>query len=216
MASTDARDRWAISGLLAGVTFIGAIAGGIKLAEGRPPRPGSDVEGVRKYWGGSKNAVRYSTTVQLISVGWLARFVLSVVKLTKRSRNKALTAAAAYGGALAVGSLAASATTSMLLTGKAREDDEKALRMANGQFALGGPIHGVGFGLLTAALALAGEQTGDLPKPVVVAGLVSAATGIASPLYFLWEPAGWLIPIGRFPGLIVSGIAGVKLALRRR
>ncbi len=48
-------------------------------------------------------------------------------------------------------------------------------------------------------------------RPVAILGLVSAASGILSPLYFVKESAGWLIPIGRFSGLVVSGIAGVKL-----
>jgi hypothetical protein len=47
---------------------------------------------------------------------------------------------------------------------------------------------------------------------VATTGLVSAASSLLSPLYFVWEPAGWLIPAGRFPGLLVSGIAGVRLA----
>ncbi len=213
MASAEAEtDRGAVSGLLAAVTFVGAIAGGIKMAESRIPRPGSDADAVREYWEGSKNAARYSATVQLVSVGWLARFVLSVVKLANRAGGRALKAAAVSGGALAVGSLALSATTNLLLTGKAKDDDEKAVRMADRMFNSGGPIHGVGFGVLTGALALAGDRTGELPKPLVVTGLVSAATSIASPLYFLWEPAGWLIPVGRFSGLIVSAVAGVKLA----
>jgi hypothetical protein len=33
-----------------------------------------------------------------------------------------------------------------------------------------------------------------------------------SPLYFAARPAGWLIPAGRFPGLVATGIAGVRLA----
>jgi hypothetical protein len=33
-----------------------------------------------------------------------------------------------------------------------------------------------------------------------------------APLYFVAEPLAWFIPAGRFPGLIVSGIAGVQLA----
>jgi hypothetical protein len=35
---------------------------------------------------------------------------------------------------------------------------------------------------------------------------------VLSPLYFVAEPAGWLIPVGRFSGLIVLGIAGVRLS----
>jgi hypothetical protein len=38
--------------------------------------------------------------------------------------------------------------------------------------------------------------------------------GSLSPLYFVWEPAAWFIPAGRFSGLLVSGIAGVRLARR--
>jgi hypothetical protein len=72
----------------------------------------------------------------------------------------------------------------------------------------GGPIHGVGFGVL----ALAGLRTGELPRPVSILGLTSAASGLLSPLYFVKEAAGWFIPVGRFSGLLVSAIAGVRLA----
>jgi hypothetical protein len=66
--------------------------------------------------------------------------------------------------------------------------------------------------VLTGILATAGERTGVLNRPVAVTGLVSAAAGVLSPLYFRWESAGWLIPIGRFSGYIVSAIAGARLA----
>jgi hypothetical protein len=51
-------------------------------------------------------------------------------------------------------------------------------------------------GLLTGVLALAGLRTGELPRPVAIAGLISAAAGLLSPLYFVKEPAGWFIPVG--------------------
>jgi hypothetical protein len=73
-------------------------------------------------------------------------------------------------------------------------------------------VHTVGFGVLVGALGLAGLRTGELPRPLAVAGLASAATSLLSPLYFLAEPAGWFIPAGRFSGLLVSGIAGARLA----
>jgi hypothetical protein len=38
---------------------------------------------------------------------------------------------------------------------------------------------------------------------------------VLSPLYLVSDPAAWLIPIGRFPGLIVSAIAGARLARSR-
>jgi hypothetical protein len=43
--------------------------------------------------------------------------------------------------------------------------------------------------VLTGALALAGLRTGELPRPVAIAGLASAASGLLSPLYFLDERA---------------------------
>ncbi len=39
-----------------------------------------------------------------------------------------------------------------------------------------------------------------------------ATASVASALYFVAEPAGWLIPLARFSGLLVSGIAGARLA----
>jgi hypothetical protein len=68
--------------------------------------------------------------------------------------------------------------------------------------------------VLVGALGLAGLRTGELPRQLALAGLASAAAGSLSPLYFVWEPAAWFIPAGRFSGLLVSGIAGVRL--RRR
>ena len=111
------------------------------------------------------------------------------------------------GGALIPESLTLAST-------RIHRDDDRAGKLAQRGFAFGGPIHGVGFGALTGALALAGLRTGELPRPVAIAGLVSAAFGLLSPLYFLKEQAGWLIPIGRFSGLLVSGIAGVRLGRR--
>jgi hypothetical protein len=94
--------------------------------------------------------------------------------------------------------------------------DASAAALHKAAFAVGGPVHTAGFGLLLGALGLAGLRTGELPRPLAVAGLASAAASLASPLYFLAEPAGWLIPAGRFSGLVVGGIAGARLGRRPR
>ncbi len=54
------------------------------------------------------------------------------------------------------------------------------------------------------------------PRPLAIAGLVSATAGLLSPLYFVTDRAVWFIPGGRFSGLLVSGIAGTLLARRSR
>ncbi len=126
--------------------------------------------------------------------------------------SRALQAAAVAGGGLAAASLAASSACAAALTGRPGSQDASAAALARRGFLAGGPVHGAGFGVLVGALGLAGLRTGELPRPLALAGLASAAACLLSPLYFVWEPAGWLIPAGRFPGLLVSGIAGVRLA----
>ena len=73
-------------------------------------------------------------------------------------------------------------------------------------------VHTPAFGVLLSALGVAGLRTGELPRPLALAALASASTCLLAPLYLVAEPLGWFIPAGRFPGLVVSGIAGVQLA----
>jgi hypothetical protein len=210
---TSFRDPGAMSGLLTGVSFIGGVGGGVALANSPYPRPGSEPAEVSRYFTENSRSARLSATGQLISTASLARFAASVARLAGRSGNgsRGLRAAAIAGGWLATASLATSGLHTLALSGRWGKEDDSAAKLARRGFVFGGPIHGVGFGVLTGALALAGLRTGELPRPVAILGLVSAASGILSPLYFVKESAGWLIPIGRFSGLVVSGIAGVGL-----
>lgn len=210
---TSFRDPGAMSGLLTGVSFIGGVGGGVALANSPYPRPGSEPAEVRRYFTENSRSARLSATGQLISTASLARFTTSVARLAGSSGkgSQRLRTAAIAGGGLATASLATSALCTLALSGRRGKDDNSADTLARRSFVAGGPVHGVGFGVLTGALALAGLRTGELPRPVAILGLVSAASGILSPLYFVKESAGWLIPIGRFSGLVVSGIAGVRL-----
>jgi hypothetical protein len=207
-------DRGAISGPLTGAIFLGALLGAGKLAESDIPQPGSDADAIRKYFTGSAKAARLSATGTLISTAMLARFTSSVAKLAKRSGKGSgtLRKAALAGGGLAVVALANSAVSHLRLTTKVTEDDSMALKLANRVFVSGGIVHGVGFGVLTGSLAVAGLRTGELPKPLAYAGLASAASSLLSPVYFVWKPGGWFIPGGRFSGLLIFGIAGAKMA----
>ena len=212
-AETPFRDPGAMSGLLTGVSFVGGVGGGVALANSPYPRPGSEPAEVSRYFTENSRSARLSATGQLISTASLARFTASVARLAGRSGkgSQRLRTAAIAGGGLATASLATSALHTLALSGRWGKEDDSAAELARRGFVFGGPIHGVGFGVLTGALALAGLRTGELPRPLAILGLVSAASGILSPLYFVKESAGWLIPIGRFSGLVVSGIAGVKL-----
>jgi hypothetical protein len=210
------REPVALSGTLAGVSFVGGVAGAMALADSPYPRPGSEPAEIRRYFRGNAGAVRLSAVGQLISAASLARFTASVARLATRSGrgSRGLQVVAHVGGGVAAGSLATSALLSAALTGRQGEQDASASALHRLMFAAGGPVHGAGFGVLVGSLGLTGLRTGELPRPLALAGLASAAAGLLSPLYFVAEPAAWLIPAGRFSGLLVSGIAGVRLGRR--
>ena len=216
MTSPSTRDSGALSGTLAGISFVGGVARAMALADAPYPRPGSQPAEIRCYFRVNSGAARLSVVGQLISAASRARFTASVMKLAARSArgSRGLQAAALAGGGLAAASLAASALLSAALTGRRGEQDESDATLHRLVFAAGGPVHGTGFGVLVGSLGLAGLSTGELPRPLALAGLASAAAGSLSPLYFVWEPAAWFIPAGRFSGSLVSGISGVRLGCR--
>jgi hypothetical protein len=115
-------------------------------------------------------------------------------------------------GALAAGSLAASALTSLALALGPRRSNAAIVALHRRVFVLGGPVHTAAFGFLTGCLSLAGRRTAALPRPLTNAGLVSAAAGVLSPLGMVVEPAVWLIPAGRMSGLVICGVAGAHLS----
>ena len=116
--------------------------------------------------------------------------------------------AAVVGGGLAAASLVTSALCAAALTGGRGEQDTSAAALHRLMFAAGGPVHGAGFGAVVGALGLAGLRTGDLPRPLAIAGLASATAGLLSPLYFVTERAVWFIPAGRFSGLLAAASLG--------
>jgi hypothetical protein len=75
-------------------------------------------------------------------------------------------------------------------------------------------VHSAGFGVLMGVLGRAGLRAGELPRSLAIAGFVSAAAGVLSLFYFVTERAVWFIPVGRFSGLLVSGIVGARLSRR--
>jgi hypothetical protein len=213
-ASSAPADRGAISGTVMGVSFIAGIAGARARSEHPYPRPGSSGADVRRYFTQPSHAPRVSIAGQLISAASLARFTASVAGLAGRagSGSRALQAVAVAGGAVATAGLAGSAVTAAALTTDRSDNPDHARLLARRAFLAGGPIHGVGFGLLVGVLGVAGLRTRELPLPVALTALASVAPNLLGPLYLLAEPAGWFIPAGRFPGLIVAGIAGARLS----
>ena len=121
-------DRGALSGPLAGASFIAGVAGAMALADDPYPRPGSEPAQVRRYFGGNAGPARLSAAGQAVSAASLVGFTASVTRLAGRSGrgSRALQAAAVAGGGLAAGSLAAAAGYAAALTGPAGDSDAGA------------------------------------------------------------------------------------------
>jgi hypothetical protein len=213
---TDAHDPAALGGPLAGLSFIAGVAAGVATATAPFPRPGAKPDQIRSYFTGSARSARLSVAGQVISSAALVPFTAAVARLARRTgpNSSALEAAAIVGGGVAAASLATSAVCSAALTGAWGKEDASAVALHRRAFLAGGPVHTATFGLLVGVLGLAGLRTGELPRPLATAGLVSGLVGILSLLYLESARAVWLIPAGRFSGLLVSGIAGVRLSRR--
>lgn len=201
----------AITGLLSGVTFVGAIVGAMKIAKGPIPRPGSSADAIRTYYRDSAPAARFSAAGQLVSLILLSRFSRDIAGLARTSAGtERLSRGVLATGTGSVALLALSAATHVSLTSEGDRTDETVRRTASRVF--GGPVHGVVYGLFVGLTSAVAERTGLLGPLAARAGRASAVAGMLSPAYFRWENAGWLIPIGRFGGYVVTGIVSVRLA----
>jgi hypothetical protein len=210
----SSRDPGALSGPLAGVSFVASLVALNALAETRYPVPGADPAVIRRYFSRERRAARIGAAAQLTCAASLARFTKSVAALAARARrgSRALRAASVAGGALAATSLTASALTTVALTTGRAERGSDADQLYRLMFVTGGPVHGVGLGLLVGSLGMAGLRTGELPRRLSNAALASSVAGALSPLALVAKPGLVFIPLGRLSALVVSGVAGIRLA----
>jgi len=213
LAST--RGLGALGGLLTGVGFFGGVAAAKATEKAPYPRPGAEPEEVRKYFTESSTAARLSAVGQAASAAALAGFTVSVAGLAGRSGQGAgaLRAAALAGGSFAVATQAVAAVASAALT-RPQNELETTGRLRQLLFLSGGPAHGVGLGVLTGVLGLAGLRSGALGRPLAVASLASAPVNILGPLTLAAKPTMVALPIGHAAALVISGFAGVRLARR--
>lgn len=211
-ASASMSTPSALSGPLAGAAFVGGVAAGLALAEDPYPRPGAEPAAIRRYFTASRRAARISVAGQLVSAAALARFGATVARVGEGRSPPWLRTTTTAAGATAAASLAVSALTSLALTRDPARSDAELVALHRRLFIAGGPVHTAAFGALVGCVGLAGRHTGRLPPALTTAALASAAAGGLSPLGLLAEPAMWLIPAGRFSGLVVCGVAGVRLS----
>jgi hypothetical protein len=206
------RDPLAMAGPAVGATFLGGLGGAMARSEHPYPRPGASAEEIRRYFTQPSRAPLISVAGQLLSAASLLLWGKRVSRLGEGSAD--VQAGAVAGGAIGAASLAVSAGCAATLA-RRPVSSAAAVRIHRAAFLAGGPTGGLGFGLLLAALGSAGRRSGRLSDPLARAALASAVPNLLSPAYLAWDPAAWLIPIGRFPGLIVTAAAGAQLARER-
>jgi hypothetical protein len=85
----------------------------------------------------------------------------------------------------------------------------RALQLAS--FAAGGPAFAVGFGLLAAGVSVTGGLSRLLPRWLMWFGLAIAAAGELSTFRLVFQPAAFLLPLTRFPGLVWLIATGLGL-----
>ena len=209
-----AHDLGALSGPLAGITFVAGLATGLALADAPFPQPGAKPTAIRRFLQDNANAARINVAGQLVSAAWLARFATWVAALARDSGPgvSKLWAVTAASGGLSSASLTTSALTSLALTSRAGRSDATAVTLHRRMFVAGGPVHTTAFGVFVACLSIAGRRSRRLPPALTAAGLASASAGVMSPLSLVLKPAVSLIPAARVSGLVICGIAGARLS----
>jgi hypothetical protein len=207
-------DPGALSGPLAGVSFAASLVALNALSDAPYPMPGAEPPVIGRYFSQEHRAARLGAVAQLACAASLGRFSASVAGLAARSGrgSRGLRAASVAGGALATAALATSAVTTITLTTRRAEHDPSADALYRLMFVTGGPVHGIGLGLLTGSLGLAGLRTNELPRRLSKAALASAIAGALSPLALVGKPGLLFIPLGRLSALAISAVAGVRLA----
>jgi hypothetical protein len=79
LMTSSFREPGVLGCTLAGISFVGGVAGAMALADSPYPRPGSEPAEIRRYFRGNSGAARLSVVSQLISAASLARFSRSVL-----------------------------------------------------------------------------------------------------------------------------------------
>ena len=207
------------TGPLTGLTFLAGVIGGVVRADRRFPRPGTPDDEVRDYYVHNPASAAMSAAGQLVSAVCLAGFAAAVdawaaEPSSQRSPGGWERPVGAAGAAVAVVALATSGVMTSQQRDAVGQPAHDVAARTRTSFVAGGPVHGVGFAALTAAVTALGKRTGLLGPTATRVGGTSAAAGLLCPAYFADERAGWLIPIGRFTGLGLVAYAGTRLGRR--
>lgn len=205
--------------LLAGVSLALLLAGLVLSAAlgGLFPSPYAHAATIQHYFLSHPEAVRAGGILTFASSVPLAIYAATA---SARLRQLGVTAPGAtialVGGALSAGALSLAGLLQWTLAQAPVRTDQSLVRaLQDLTFLTGGVMHVVFLGLLVAGIAVPGWLVGLLPRPVAFSGLAIAAIAELSTLCLVWQPMSFLLPLGRFPGLLWLLAAGILLPQKR-
>lgn len=206
-----------VSSAYAGLAILGVVSAFLMRHSGHYVTPYESPEQIQHFFGDFPNAVRLGAFFlfgESVPLGIATATAVSQLRFL--GVRAAGTYIAMFGGLLSSFTLALSGLCLWVLS---VADIVSSAPLAHGiyflSFLLGGVGFAVGFGLLAAGVSLTAGFTRQLPKALVIFGLVIAICGEFSSLSLLFYPASFLLPITRFGGILWLIIMAAKLPRTR-
>ncbi|MBO2447386.1 DUF4386 family protein [Actinomadura barringtoniae] len=216
--SKPMRDHGPLMGFLYVVLFFVGLIGSSVVGGAVYPSPFDDASKIQQYFADNHDAVILMGIAQTAAALALVVFAAGIGALVRDRTNLG----SGPGGVVqAAGTLSAAFLMLSGLSGWITVRDEAlaqpALVRALHDFAFmtGGVAQVTTFGLFVGTASAAALKAGLLPRWICWLGGVCAAASLASVLALASEPAAFLLPVGRFSGIIWVVAAGVVLTLRR-
>ncbi len=215
--SSAAAQRGPNPAVLAGISLTLVVAGLVvsALLGGTIPSPFGDPAAIAAFYAGQPDAVLASAFFQFAAAVPLAIYA---AVMHSRLRHLGVTAPGPtiglVGGIVAATMMAFAGlvTWTLTLPGVAAGGAALVMALHGSMFATGG-VGAVAFlGLLVAGVAVPGWLSGALPRTFALVGIAIAAIAELAILSLAVNGIAFLLPLGRFPGMLWLITAGVLIS----
>ena len=203
---------------IAAALAVAAIVLPLVVTGGQPyPSPFGGSGALRQYVAAHADALRYTAVLQFAASVPLLVFTASVVaRLHALGVRAAGPTIAQVGGVAAAAALAVSACAQWVLSRLPADADAGVLGLVRDlAFIAGGPWYVVASGLLLAGIAVPAAFYRLLPRAMWSTGVLLAVVCELATLAFLTPVAAYLLPLGRFGGLVWLVLVAAVLPRRR-
>lgn len=206
----------AVAGVSAAL-FVAGLVVPAALSGEAYPAPGGGIDALQSYVSSHSDALRLGSLFHLASSIPLAVFTAAAVaRLHALGVRAAGPLIALAGGVLASAALALSASARWALAESGSASSTPVIRVVNDvSYVTGGPWHVMALGLLIAGVAVASAFHRLLPRALWVPGVALAVICELAVLALISDAAAYLLPVGRFGGLVWLIAAGAMLPRSR-